>query len=284
MLVGIDNEYIPEDARMGNTPGPRPDVTKTYCEVMQMGACKLDADEVAVMNQAVSAHRLHVIPQWLSSMTGMTAERREREGIPFPEAYEQLVDFVGDEAPWVFKGDEHVLRGNVAAHGLEWRFPEPFRLVSPLLHAFRITRKDYELHGFNEVNSGNLHHVLGINLPAISGVGAHDALHDASSLIHSVHYLLTTDVKIGVTIEITDDLPHFAGRPKFQIAVRGLRVKARQDEWEDGATVEGSRICYSVWGKDLHRAIMLSGNIHRISLQELPIHLALRPSHCTVIA
>lgn len=191
MTVGVDHEYIPENAAKGDTPGPRPDVRTTYCEVMQMGACKLDevGQEVAVLNQTVSAHKLHFIPPWLSKMTGMTAEKREAEGIPFPEALEKLVDFAAEETPWTFMGDEHVLRGNVAAHGLKWPFKNPFRLVKPMLEAYRITIVEYRQHGFEEVNSGNLHTVLGIKLPAIEGVGAHDALHDARSLTHSIHYL-----------------------------------------------------------------------------------------------
>ncbi len=159
---------------------------------MQMGACRLDeaGQEVAVLNHTVSAHKLHFIPPWLSKMTGMTAEKREAEGIPFPEALEKLVDFAGEETPWTFMGDEHVLRGNVAAHGLKWPFKNPFRLVKPVLAAYRITIVEYRQHGFEEVNSGNLHTVLDIKLPAIEGVGAHDALHDARSLTHSIHHLM----------------------------------------------------------------------------------------------
>lgn len=191
MTVGVDHEYIPENAAKGDTPGPRPDVRTTYCEVMQMGACRLDeaGQEVAVLNQTVSAHKLHFIPPWLSKMTGMTAEKREAEGIPFPEALDKLVAFAGDETPWTFMGDEHVLRGNVAAHGLKWPFKNSFRLVKPMLEGWGITLADYQRLGFTEMNSGNLHEVLGIKLPAIEGVGAHNALHDARSLTHSIHYL-----------------------------------------------------------------------------------------------
>jgi hypothetical protein len=191
MTVGVDHEYIPENAAKGNTPGPRPDVRTTYCEVMQMGACRLNeaGEEVAVLNQTVSAYKLHFIPPWLSKMTGMTAEKREAEGIPFPEALDMLIDFAGKETPWTFMGDEHVLRRNIAAHGLIWPFKNSFRLVKPMLADYGITIDQYRQHGFEEVNSGNLHTVLGIKLPTIEGVGAHDALHDARSLTHSIHHL-----------------------------------------------------------------------------------------------
>jgi len=191
MLVGIDHEYIPENAAQGDVPGQRPDVRTVYCEVMQMGACKLDESgmELAVLNQTVSANRIHTIPPWLSKMTGMTPEKRAREGIPFPEAFDMLVDFIGGHTPWTFMGDEHVLRGNVEAHGLVWPFVESFQLVKPRLMDWGVTLEDYQCHGFSEMNSGNLHKVLGIELPSIEGVGAHDATHDARSLIHSVYHL-----------------------------------------------------------------------------------------------
>ena len=190
MIIGIDHEYIPENAAQGDIPGERPDVHSVYCEVMQMGACKLDevGNEVAVLNQTVSAHKIHIIPPWLSKMTGMTAERREREGISFPEALAMLVDFVGDNNPWTFSGDWFVLQGNAATHGIKLPFP-PFQWVKPRLADWGVTMADYQRHGFTEMNSGNLHKVLGIELPSIEGVGAHNAVHDARSLAHSVHQL-----------------------------------------------------------------------------------------------
>ncbi len=194
MISGVDHEYIAEDAPKGAIPPmSRPDVRTTYCEVMQMGACKLDeyGVELDVLNLTVKAHRIPEVPLWLSNMTGMTTERREIEGIPFPDAYEQLLDFTnGGETPYTFNGDWWVLEGNVRSHGLEMGFPKPFRRVKPVLQQFGVTLVNYQALGFSEMNSGNLHTVLGITLPSIEGVGAHDAAHDARSLIHSVHHLL----------------------------------------------------------------------------------------------
>jgi hypothetical protein len=191
MIVGIDHEYIPENAAQGDIPGERPDMHTIYCEVMQVGACKLDeaGNEVVVLNQTVSAHKIHFIPPWLSNMTGMTAEKREREGIPFPDALAMLADFVGDSNPWTFNGDWFVLQGNADAHRIKLPFPRPFQRVKPRLAGWGVTLENYQRHGFTEINSGNLHKVLGIELPTIEGVGAHDAAHDARSLAHSVYHL-----------------------------------------------------------------------------------------------
>jgi hypothetical protein len=190
-MIGIDHEYIPENAAQGDTPSERPDVQKVYCEIMQMGACKLDAAgrEIDVLNVIVRAHRIHAIPLWLSRMTGMTKEKRTT-GLSFPDALRQLVDFVGDDKDlWTFSGDWWVLEGNAKAHGISMPFEKPFNRLKPLLADKGITLEDYRSKGFNEVCSGGLYKVLGIDLPNIEGAGAHDAAHDARSLARSVYHL-----------------------------------------------------------------------------------------------
>lgn len=190
-MIGIDHEYILENATQGDTPGERPDVQRVYCEIMQVGACKLDKEgrEIGVLNLIVRAHHIHTIPPWLSHMTGMTEEKRAK-GISFPEALEQLATFVGDDKDvWTFSGDWWVLEGNAKAHGIELPFKKPFNRLKPLLPEKNITVEDFKRLGFNEVCSGGLYQVLGIQLPEIEGVGAHDAAHDARSLAYSVHYL-----------------------------------------------------------------------------------------------
>jgi len=190
-MIGIDHEYISENAAQGDTPGERPDVQRVYCEIMQMGACKLakGGRELGVLNLTVRAHRIHTIPQWLSRMTGMTEEKRA-QGVSFPEALKRLVTFIGnDENIWTFSGDWWVLEGNAKAHGLILPFTRPFKRLKPLLSEHGITAEDFKRVGFDEVCSGGLYQVLGIQLPEIESVGAHDATHDARSLAHSIHHL-----------------------------------------------------------------------------------------------
>lgn len=190
-MIGIDHEYIPENSPQGDIPGKRPDVQSVYCEIMQMGACKLDksGQEIGVLNLVVRAHRILAIPLWLSRMTGMTKEKRVA-GMSFPQALQQLVDFIGDDKElWTFSGDWWVLKGNAEAHGISLPFQEPFNRLKPLLSGKGITLEDFEAKGFSEVCSGGLYKVLDIELPNIEGVGTHDATHDARSLVHSVHRL-----------------------------------------------------------------------------------------------
>ena len=191
-IIALDFEYIPKNAGAGDVPGPRPGVQEVYCEIMQIGACKLDnvGNEIGLLNLTVRAHSIETIPPWLEKMTGMTAEKRS-DGFDFPEALKLLVEFVGDDiVPFIFNGDFLVLEGNVKAHGIEMSFKEPFTRVKPLLESWGITLADYQKHGFNEVNSGNMATVLGLSLPHIEGVGTHDAAHDARSLAYSVHHCL----------------------------------------------------------------------------------------------
>ena len=86
-----------------------------------------------------------------------------------------------------------------------------------------------------------------------------------------------------VTIQITASTPHCAGNPELNAALKGLRVKAMQSEWERGAIVEGSRTCYRVSGGDLFKAIEAAGNPHNIKRSEIPGLLTFRPSHCSVV-
>jgi len=195
MIIGIDNEYIAEDTPGGAVaPDSRPDVMETYCEVMQMGACRVDQDgtEVAIINKLVKPHLIHTIPPWLSDMTGITEERRNDEGVHFLQALEELVQLVGTERGWTFSGDNVVLAGNCAAHGVPYPFVQPLLRVKPRLADWGIGIQHYLLRGYSEMNSGHLHKVLGIELPSITGVGAHDACHDARSVAHSIHHIYHT--------------------------------------------------------------------------------------------
>ncbi len=192
-MIAIDTEYIAENAATGDIPGPRPNIEEVYCEIMQIGACKLDVEgnEVAVLNITVLPHQIETIPTWLVTMTGMTTEKREATGIPFTEALQKLVDFVGDETDiWTFNGDWFVLQGNIKSHQLENPFPTQFNRTKPKLADLGVTLEMYEKIGVKEMNSGNLYKVLNIELPHIEGVGAHDACHDARSLAYSMYHLL----------------------------------------------------------------------------------------------
>jgi hypothetical protein len=193
MFVGVDHEYISDDALQGSTPGQRPDVRSTYCEVMQVGACKVDAqgNEIGVLNIVVRAHRIHTIPAWLTAMTGMTAERRAVSGVPFGDALRQLEEFCRGSRIFTFNGDFHVIDSNCRAHGIPNPFLDnPFVRVKPLIARLpHLQLEDFVAHGMREICSGGLYLVLGITLPAIQGVGAHDAAHDARSLIYAVRHL-----------------------------------------------------------------------------------------------
>ena len=195
-IVALDFEYIANDAQMGDIPGVRPDVQNVYCEIMQIGACKLDSEgkEIGLLNLTVRAHIIEIIPPWLVKMTGMTAEKRS-SGFDFGDALQQLVEFVGkDVVPYIFNGDYWVLESNIKAHRMKMPFEKQFIRVKPLLPSWGVTLDDYKSQGFEEVNSGNMATVLGLSFPHIEGVGAHDAAHDARSLAYSVHHCLQKTV------------------------------------------------------------------------------------------
>ena len=93
-------------------------------------------------------------------------------------------------SPMVFNGDWWVLEGNAKAHGQPLPFAQPFRRLKPLLADLNIGVANFERHGYNEVCSGGLATVLGIEMPTTDvPMRAHDAAHDARSLAHSIHKL-----------------------------------------------------------------------------------------------
>lgn len=190
-MIGIDFEYIKENAPTGDDPGERPDIKNTYCELVQIGACKLDSNgnEVATLNVLVQPHKIITLPKWFVKMTGIDEETRSK-GIPFREALNKLVDFIGDESEvWTFNGDWFVLEANLKVHATPNPFAKPFHRLKPLLVEYNIDIENFKRVGLGEVQSGGLYKVLNITLPVIEGVGEHNAEHDARSLIHSIQHL-----------------------------------------------------------------------------------------------
>jgi DNA polymerase III epsilon subunit-like protein len=189
-MIAIDTEYISEKAVDGPVPGNRPDVTTTYCEIMQIGAAKLDGrgNEVSTLSLTIRPSFISHIPEWLSKMTGMTEGKRQK-GITLQEGIRQLNDFIGGEKfVWTFSGDWHVFSNSAKKHDFVLPFSE-FQLVEPQLAGWGVTEKNFKEKGFEEICSGDLHKVLGLQLSDV-GTTTHDATYDARSLVHSVFYLL----------------------------------------------------------------------------------------------
>lgn len=190
-MIGIDFEYIKENAPQGNDSGDRPDIKNTYCEIVQIGACKLDNEgkEIESLNIMVAPYTIKTLPPWFVSMTGITETKRE-SGILFPEALKQLQKFIGkDSSVITFNGDWFVLEGNLKKWNITNPFLEPFVRLKPMLDNYGIGIEDFKKNDLQEVQSGGLYKVLNISLPKISGVGEHDAEHDARSLVYSAYHL-----------------------------------------------------------------------------------------------
>lgn len=193
-MIAIDCEYIPENAPQGDNPGIRPDVEKVYCEVIQIGACKIDdsGNEIQTLNITIKPNLIPHIPPWLIKMTGMTDQKR-LIGLNFADGLKQLKDFVGDDNDvWTFNGDWWVLEGNAKKLNVDFPFQVPFKRLKPQLENFNIRIDDFKAKGLNEISSGGLYKVLNIKLPEIEGVGVHDAAHDARSLGFSIYKLKHT--------------------------------------------------------------------------------------------
>jgi DNA polymerase III alpha subunit (gram-positive type) len=185
-MIGLDCEYIAETALGDELPNSRPDVEKVYCELLQISACKLDnhGKEADTFNVFLKPYRVNNLPAWITNMTGITNNTRSH-GDEFKEALTKLVDFVGKDECWIFNGDWNVINGNCQAHNIPMPF-SMFHRLKPKLSTL-VSLDQFKDAGYNEVCSGGLYKVFGLNLP-VEG-NAHDALHDARSLVHTVHHL-----------------------------------------------------------------------------------------------
>lgn len=177
MLVAVDFEYcVVRDP----VEGRRPDVRTEQCEIIQIGAVRLDGDgkEVASLNVLVSAHSVTQLPAWLQKLINVTDAQRREKGVSFADAVAQLRAFCGDAEVWTFSGDWFVLLGDCKAHNVVCPFDKPFLRARALLDRMGITQ---------QLSSGELHTVVGLQPPAVGA--AHDALFDARNLAQAVFRL-----------------------------------------------------------------------------------------------
>lgn len=214
-LIGIDFEYVAENA----VQGQRPDVQKDYCEIFSIGAVKLDSNGQVVerLDLTVAPTLIASIPDWLSQLTGVSNESR-KGGISFEQALQTLERFSssGSFELWCFKGDWHVLRGNCERR----KVPLPAIFARPFQRAFSLatercglTADDFTGAGHKEMCSGNLAPFFGLKVA--SSKREHDACFDAESLVLGVALMLQT-------LQVAHECGSAAGYPSPLPVVRSI--------------------------------------------------------------
>lgn len=156
-------------------------------EIVQIGAIALDATadfkEIAMFERIIQPKVNPRLSQYFVELTGITQERLDREGIPFPGALEAFAGFVNRWTGGIgsFGRDDVVLDENCALHGIALPVERHrFQDLRPALEA-AIRRKG--------MMSSELPRFVG--LPVAEQ--AHDALGDARAIASVLrHYLGVT--------------------------------------------------------------------------------------------
>ena len=95
-----------------------------YMEIVEIGAIKVDTErleEVAEFSVLVKPLKNPVLSEYFISLTGITNERVEREGVSLTEAIKKFSEFVGDLPTYSFGGDETVIKKNCDLLGVPFQ-------------------------------------------------------------------------------------------------------------------------------------------------------------------
>jgi len=99
-----------------------------FKEVVQIGAVKLDADSLAVLDEIDLLVRPRINPvlsPYFEKLTGITSEKVARQGGDFASAYARFLDFAGEGPLAAFGRDETVLKDNIRLYGMTGARPLP---------------------------------------------------------------------------------------------------------------------------------------------------------------
>ena len=87
-----------------------------YTEVVQVGAVKLDAESLKIVDEfaMLVCPRINpVLSQYFIDLTGVTNEMLAARGVDFITAYRAFLDFAAGNHIWAFGRDDLILAGNL---------------------------------------------------------------------------------------------------------------------------------------------------------------------------
>lgn len=148
-------------------------------QVVQISAILFDntlGKEVAHFDILTKPAFEKMLPPFFIELTQITDQEVFEQGIIFPEALNQFIQFAGDYPIWTFNADWGVLRQNCQYFNIPFEYEEtPFIRVRPLLAHWDINADDY--------SSGTLYQAAGLDMQG----HVHNALHDVRSMAQAVH-------------------------------------------------------------------------------------------------
>lgn len=102
------------------------DRTNEYKELVQIGAVKLDAHSLKIVDEFETLVRPRINPvlsDYLVALTGVTNDAMAKRGVDFASGYRAFLDFVGDGAMWAFGRDDAIFIENMKLYGLQMKLP-----------------------------------------------------------------------------------------------------------------------------------------------------------------
>lgn len=150
-------------------------------EVVQIGAVKLDAERLAVVDMFEILVRPRINPvlsDYFIALTGISNERLDIAGVDFITALRAFLDFVDGAPTWAYGRDDLVLAENLKLYGWETRNVPPYQNAVPWLLA----------QGLN-LTGKNACHVAELAGTIFEG-RQHDALADAKGVAAGMVHLI----------------------------------------------------------------------------------------------
>ena len=161
-----------------------------FKEVVQIGALKLDAATFTVLDELDVLVRPRINPHlspYFETLTGITSDRVERQGVDFASAYGRFAQFAGEGPIAAFGHDEYVLEENLRLYGITGTRAMPVF---------------YDLRGWFAVQGLDPRGMQSCEIGPMLGVPfqghAHNALNDARSLAAGMEALAARGAQKGI--------------------------------------------------------------------------------------
>lgn len=166
-------------------------------EIVQIGAIKVNADDLSVVeefNLYVKPHFRPQLTQYFINLTGITDELLEAEGVAYIETYEKFKKFVGNlpcySHGWSLSYDEmadgEVMIDNLELWGITDSNHPEFRNIAPWFKA-QYAAKNIDI---KKQCSGQVATLLGCDAELKKmGLEMHNALYDVYSLLAGLRHL-----------------------------------------------------------------------------------------------
>jgi inhibitor of KinA sporulation pathway (predicted exonuclease) len=115
-----------------------------HTEVVQIGAVKLDAERLAIVDEFDMLVRPRVNPvlsDYLVALTGIGNAMLETRGVDFITAFRGFLDFVGSSKTWAFGRDDLIFAANLKLYGWSSLAAPPYENALPWFAAHGVDLK-----------------------------------------------------------------------------------------------------------------------------------------------